>query len=257
MKANRTKIIKGVVSLLMLAGITALPVVAWFHSQRTLARMQRVNPPDAIYLSAAHRENEVNFQVGGVDVADLDHQDYVFSVAGKRISTYRLRLAHTTNNPFTYTLYEANFYDSATKPATGEFVEYRASGVKTPGADAITVNPDVTGGETYYYSIKTQTVGETTSPVLVSGRVLNADSNDSSIAAASGQYHTYTYGSQSTNIQKNAEPLYWISNDITGSAANSPSFCHNYILRVSWDPEEVDLLNRETDIIYLYVNGSI
>lgn len=220
---------------------------AWFSRQHNIARMQEVVPPNAIFLSAAHRKAEINFQIGEVNTsADATHRDYVFSVSGTGVPYYLLELAHTTNNPFTYTIYPAKF--SATKPKSGtdgvDYVSFTAPSENTTGAPA-TVPNDVTVGTTYYYTIN----GE-----AISGTYLNAIGGSSPlIAQSSGTQHNATYntGDNPDLVQKNAEPLYWKSTVLSGS---SDAFCHNYIIRVDWDGATLDKKTKETDIIYLYAS---
>lgn len=52
------------------------------------------------------------------------------------------------------------------------------------------------------------------------------------------------------NVQKNAEPLYWVKKRIESSSTSEP-FYTNYILELSWREDE-----KETDILYLIARTS-
>lgn len=221
---------------------------AWFSRQHKIARMQEVVPPNTIFLSAAHRKAEINFQIGEVNTsATATHKDYVFSVSGAGVPYYLLELAHTTNNPFTYTIYPATF--SATKPAGTDGVDYVsfvAPADNTAGSPSTITNiGDVTTGTTYYYTIN----GD-----AISGTFLNKASDSPLLANSSGTEHNKTYNNTAGNVdlvQKNAEPLYWKSTTLTG---DTNAFAHNYIIRVDWTGAVLDKRTKETDIIYLYAS---
>ena len=70
------------------------------------------------------------------------------------------------------------------------------------------------------------------SSVSYSGHYLNWSSK----FAANSTYHIDTYGTDQTNVQEHAEPLYWQANHITGGdPTRGNAFYHEYILRISWD----------------------
>lgn len=222
---------------------------AWFSQSHKIARMQEVVPPNTIFLSAAHRKAEINFQIGEVNTsASATHRDYVFSVSGSGVPYYLLELAYTTNNPFTYTIYPATF--SSTKPNGVEgvdYVEFKATAANTPGSPSTITNiDDVTENTTYYYTVN---------GAAVTGSYLNRDGSSLPLLAqSSGPQHNKTYNNTTGNVdqvQKNAEPLYWKSSAIVG---DTRGFCHNYIIRVDWDSAVLDKKTKETDIIYLFAS---
>lgn len=210
--------------LLLLSAI--VPVYAWFASQHDLAAYAPVSSPEALYIGAGHTELENDLfedirymYFNGMDVTDETHYvDRVFCVYGKSISGYRLQLAYTTNNQFTYEIYHAT--ESQVQSASA--VAYSTHGA-TP--------------TTYYYSINGSAIAGTyLNKTTVEGEDL-----------ASQTYHTDTYGSYS-NVNKYAEPIYW---QTTGVEAGSPhgrgNFVNYYILRVRTDAKSLN--DRETDVI--------
>lgn len=46
--------------------IVSLPVSAWFAYQREIVKLQKIQSPNALVLSAAHREDSVNFEINGI-----------------------------------------------------------------------------------------------------------------------------------------------------------------------------------------------
>lgn len=62
------------------------------------------------------------------------------------------------------------------------------------------------------------------------------------------QYHTETYGTY-TNVQKNAEPLYWLA-ECTANAATGIDY---YVLVVDWEAgaDKDKIINKDTEMVYL------
>ena len=58
------------------------------------------------------------------------------------------------------------------------------------------------------------------------------------------KYHTETYGTY-TNVQKNAEPLYWQAE----RTANAKTGIDYYVLVVSWT--DTNVTNKDTEMIYI------
>lgn len=58
------------------------------------------------------------------------------------------------------------------------------------------------------------------------------------------KYHTETYGTY-TNVQKNAEPLYWLAK----RTANAKNGIDYYVLVVSWT--DTNVTNKDTEMIYI------
>lgn len=59
------------------------------------------------------------------------------------------------------------------------------------------------------------------------------------------QYHEETYGTY-TNVQKNAEPLYWLAE----CTANAKTGIDYYVLVVNWS-DTTNVTNKDTEMIYI------
>lgn len=130
--------------LLTLIIMIAIPVAAWFGSQRRIIKLQKIQSPNMLILSAAHREDKMYFEIDGINVDEgvlkyvgqddsgapkteavkitddsgnevnkkITHKDYVFCITGDAVDEFTIQLAYTTNNPFKYQVYAANEYGS-------------------------------------------------------------------------------------------------------------------------------------------------
>ena len=257
--------------VLTAAVIAIIPTYAWFSYQRRAAEMFKVEYPNALYINAAQREDQVQFDLSGINVneywrnesgqlldingdvvtgeaspAKITKKQYVFSVSGSNTKKYILQLAHTTNNYFTYTVYHAEQTDEI--PETGEYVKY----VTTVDPDVHTENPFLAVGddvvntessETKYY-IKGQNVGLQSK---------NADANDSTRAKDGSndtKYYPKSYGDNS-NVEERAIPMYWQREITVTSADPNKRFCDYYILEITWpDRAGKNIEDKETDIVY-------
>ena len=280
-RRRRVEII--VAMLLTIALLIAVPVYSWFSYQRKAAEMFKVEYPNALYINAAHREDRIFFNLDGIDIGEykldpatntqikdavtgdpikVDQMMYVFSVSGSNTTSFRLQMAHTTNNLFNYTLYEAKQYREYSAAATAagndidRIVRYEMNtGSHTENTiqvvgDLISDEDDETG--TLYYV-------KNTTPL--SGRYLNEDSTNTKLGIKStdNTYYSQTYG-DNTNVQLNAVPKYWQS-DVTlvTSGDNkevdaNKNFCKYFILVVTWkDQEQSTQEDKETDLIYFSV----
>ena len=183
----------------MAAGLT----YAWFRQSYSLSTVAKIKASIRLDLAAGNGEDASRFQIGTVDttgegVTSKDYKDYVIAVKKDKPTNYILQIGHTTNIPFTYTLYKATEDNSGT--------------VIYVGADNITHK---------YKKSDTE----------IKGKYLNKISDDKILANSTGTYHEQTYESYS-KIQENAEPLYWKSNDPTlGTGTDLVDY---YILTVSW-----------------------
>ena len=133
-------------AVLTVSVVTIIPVYAWFSSQKKAAEMYKVKHPDSLFINAAHREDQVNFDLGEINLLEVRHDYngnwldehgeivndkskadtidrmlYAFSVSGTNCKSYILQMAHTTNNMFTYKIYNAQqyFYDKGTQANAG------------------------------------------------------------------------------------------------------------------------------------------
>lgn len=134
-------------SVVTVALLTSLPVLAWFSYRRQVMKLQKVEAPNTLILSAAHREDVACFEINGIDADDIavdvygnkltetvtvdgeaktrdkkiTYKDYVFCVTGDAVDKFTIQLAYTTNNPFTYEVYAAKelTYDELQTDLTG------------------------------------------------------------------------------------------------------------------------------------------
>ena len=79
-------------AVLTLSLFIGIPVYGWFHWQRELARLERIHAPNALIVTAAHREDAFYLEMGtidvsarwrdglGQDVGQMLYKDYVFCV---------------------------------------------------------------------------------------------------------------------------------------------------------------------------------
>ena len=210
---------------------------AWFGIIRMLAAYAPISKPESLYIGAGHRDfDPVNMMFtsdhfedirylyfNGIDVnEERDHYDYVFCIFGKAVTSYKLQLAYTTNNQFTYEIFRAT-----------------ESSVYSAAAVAYTTHTDP--AETYYYSPSTGVAlaGGFLNDQTVGGETIadNTLHGDTSALDPAGTYD---------NVQKYAEPLYW---QTTGAEPGNyrGDFINYYILRVNLNGKTVN--DRETDVI--------
>ena len=213
--------------ILSIAAVTSLTVSAWLIVRKELAAYAPVSTNEALYIGAGHADSDTFENVrylyfDGIDANDeTGYSDYVFCVFGHFVSGFRLQLAYTTNNQFTYDIFHAT--ESSTNSA---------------GAVAHTTHADP--AVTYYYTIDPQ------NSTAIAGSFLNATTDNGETVATNGQ-HVATYGTYATaNVDKYAEPLYWqTTNVITGNFHGD--FVKYFILRVYIGNKESN--DRETDVL--------
>lgn len=235
MEEKRKSKIIYIVLLLCLFGVAAGLTYAWFRQSYSLSTVAKIKASIRLDLAAGNGEDASRFQIGTVDTTGEDetknYKDYVIAVKKDKPTNYILQIGHTTNIPFTYTLYKATEDNSGT--------------VIYVGADNITHK---------YKKSDTE----------INGKYLNKKSED--IILANDKYHSQTYESYS-KIQENAEPLYWQSTDALGSGTDLVDY---YILTVSWAKRPAgqwedkandkykyidDIEDKETDIVYISVSA--
>ena len=230
------KLIKHIVvaAVLFVALTASLPVYAWFSLKGDLAAYAPISSPEALYIGAGHIDMENNvfedvryMYFNGLDVTGLGatgfdddsdcwYVDRVFCVYGKAVSGYKLQLAYTTNNRFTYEIFHAD-----------------ESSVESEGAVRYTTHSDTP--ETYYYSVSgTSLMGTYLNKQTVNGEDI-----------ATGTLHFVTYG-EYTSVNKYVEPVYWQTNAVEEGSARE-NFVNYYILRVKMNGKNEN--DRETDIL--------
>jgi len=264
-------VIATIISTIALA--VAIPVYAWFSNQRKAAEMFKVKCPNSLYINAAHREDQVNFALGGIDVNEpqlnadgsiktvnndpngspifITEKRYVFSVSGSSTEIFTLQLAHTNNNLFTYKIYEAT--ETQTKPDTGVYVEYTATGEHTENTMVFT-GDNVTKDTPLYY-VKGAEITNALADVDNAGYMNMPEG--ASTANGPGQNspeYTITYAGN-TNVQAHAVPSYWQATIDSNQGANK-QFCRYFILEVTWNYEvqSTTQTTKETDLVYLSVD---
>ncbi|MBO4432109.1 MAG: hypothetical protein J5852_01120 [Clostridia bacterium] len=220
------------IAVILIMTILTASVLAWFVMKNGLLSYIPVANPELLFIGAGHRDfDSANHEFtddhfedirylyfNGIDVEadDADYYDYVFCVYGSMVSGYRLQLAYTTNNQFSYEIFHAN-----------------ESTVTSEGAVAYTTHTDTP--QTFYYSAN---------GAAISGSFLN-DTTISGEKLANSTKHTETYGSYN-NVNKYAEPLYWQTTNMEHGYI-SGDFINYYILRVNVGDKAVN--DRETDVI--------
>ena len=168
---------------------------AWLSYMRRLETAATVDMPTLI-LQGPYGSDTAPIELGDIDVTQESPRRYVFSVVSVDADYYQLQLAHTTNIPFTYTIYKTGL--------------------------------DKTG--TYFASAAGHDYGYELSDYLP-GNYLNMESE----YQANRILHEKTYETYSTEyVQENAEPLYWQSKSVEVEKHDYQR--DYYILEISWEP---------------------
>ena len=116
--------------ILTVALFVSAPSFAWFSYKRRIVKLQKVEAPNVLVLSAAHREESMCFEINGIDPNEvaknvrlnpimeevggesrekkITYKDYAFCVTGTAVDKFTIQLTYTTNNPFTYAVYAAD-----------------------------------------------------------------------------------------------------------------------------------------------------
>lgn len=199
--------------------LVALPVYAWFTHKRSIALTTKINAPTQLYITAGNKESVANLEMADIDVENGSYKDFVFGIGGTDVQNYQIQLAHTTNIPFEYEIYRAKSVQEADKD--DDTVVYVSNEVN----------------KTFYYNID----GD-----KISGNYLNQNGSE---ILANSTLHEKSYDTYS-NVQKNAEALYWQSTDLSVTDTEDP-FCDYFIIRVKWNDKVQN--NKETDMVYLTV----
>ena len=266
--------------------LTALPVVAWFSYQRGIVKLQKIQSPNTLVLSAAHREDCVNFEINGINADEnmldgnndpitennkpkkITHKDYVFAVSGTAVDKFTIQLAYTTNNPFTYEVYAADEVteDKLPTPVAGQEKNYVAYVVKAdpaagvPVLDGAEYHLDAEEDDILYYLIDSDCSGTTDGKYT--GTYLNRVFDASDHENANSLYHTDTYEKSAAyaNVHPDAEPVYWQATNVEAfpgkTNSNKDPFSRHFILRVKWKDGDLDNTTKETDIVYITVKAT-
>lgn len=196
--------------------LAAVGTVAWMRHIRSLQTATLVQVTSlSLEGPNPNTPNTAIINLGDKDISTGGSASYVFGVRTNNVPSFTVQLAHTTNIPFTYTIYPA-----------------------TPVASGQT--PDITEDGASFVKSATS----------LSGEYANQTALGSNLARRDDDYYNSTYGVKGSvygNVQKNAMPLYWQSSNISPSSENSVTY---FILEVSWTAGEND---KETDMVYLTV----
>jgi len=264
-------------------------VYAWFTNRREAARFERIDRPNSLYITAAHREDAINFVMDDINVngkwidsdgneEDAKYQDYVFSVAGERIDTFTLQLAHTTNNQYKYEIFLAERYEPEGTDIEGkDYITYTVMN-DTP-EDVPYESDDIRTGTVLKYRPKMIEVDDVWLPLTLN-RTLKTDPETSEIL----ETNVYNYGTGSsvtfngaylngtdggtantslrpksydryTNVEPHANALYWQCTNIPGGdSTTNEAFYVEFILRVYFNGNSTAY--KDTDIIYLTASGT-
>lgn len=262
-------------------------VYAWFTNRRQAARFERINSPNTLYITAAHREDVVNLVMDDINVSDkwiasdgteydMKYKDYVFSVAGERIDTFTLQLAHTTNNRYQYEIFLAERYTPQATDVEGrDYVSYKVTNEIAEDvpyeADSIATNtvlyyrpklsaPKESGGLPITLNETVKTDDETSDQIetnvyngiTFNGHYLNGvDGETANRSIQSQSYDSYP----DKYIEEHANALYWQCTNVPGGDNTTNSaFYVEFILRVYFNENPTAF--KDTDIIYITASGT-
>lgn len=223
-RLNRMQLAATLCGLLLILSV-AIPAMAWFRQMKSIQTITMINDPNMLIIGAGDAQSFKKIELGYIDVSQshIDHKDVVFCVYSTGPRNYYLQLAHTTNIGFRYQIFPA----------------VKGSG---GGSEELTYL-----GNTYTFDLQKPLAGD----------YLNKIDEHTLLGRKDGNYHNTTYanGDQSyTEVQKNAEPLYWKADGMLSLAA-SPNlalqniYVNHFVLRISWDTDFTN--NKETDMLYL------
>lgn len=222
-KQNKWQKLQLVLALVATAALAVMVgTQAWLSYMRRLETAATVDMPTLI-LQGPKDSDAAPIELGDIDVTQGNSRDYVFSVVSVDADFYQLQLAHTTNIPFTYTIYR--------------------TGINQTDDKSVTV-----GNYSYGYSNEDK----------LSGSYLNLPQSGTLPRIADTTLHDQTYGDYGIHqdssldpnkVHINAEPLYWQSDSV--QVDNHDYQRDYYILEISWDASLKN--NKETDMVYLTV----
>ena len=253
MKDKVKKIKKKTILLITLAAtgliLVGVIVYAWFFYKRQLDTLTWIKTPIRLEIGSGNNHDIAYLDMGSIDADTQDHSmNYVFCVYGEPIDMYSLQLAYTTNIPFYYEVYRAQLSTSG----------------QTTSDNMVNVPftyTDNSGEHTENF-----TYDKSSTPVISAMPL--SKMNEAEIKKH--QSHNLSYGDEngqnavdSSKVQKNAEPLYWLASENNldmlnprnkgTNAFGGDCFCDYFILRVHWVENTVSN-DKETDMVYLTVS---
>ena len=251
---NKVKKIKKKTILLITLAATGLILVgvivyAWFFYKRQLDTLTWIKTPIRLEIGSGNNHDIAYLDMGSIDADTTERSmNYVFCVYGEPIDMYSLQLAYTTNIPFYYEVYRAQLSTSG----------------QTTSDNMVNVPftyTDNSGEHTENF-----TYDKSSTPVISAMPL--SKMNEAEIKKH--QSHNLSYGDEngqnavdSSKVQKNAEPLYWLASENNldmlnprnkgTNAFGGDCFCDYFILRVHWVENTVSN-DKETDMVYLTVS---
>ena len=228
---NKRKLIASAsVTAVVLALVIGLSY-AWFFNQSNIATLISIAPPAPIAIKGPHGNS-----LTSLDLNYTEEDKKGDTVTIRRVisiendgSKHRIEIVHTTNlQGLTFKLYAANEVSEGTEGILSE--------------------------DNFKYKY------DSTSPIA--GSYINAAAESNGYKSAvenSNSEHKWNYG-EYENVQKHAEPIYWITssaleaseNNVSSGALEGESTEENtkcltyYVLEISWIEK-----TKETDIFYV------
>ena len=261
-KLNKSKKIRLVAALLVtFAALVIMPVYAWFSHERKLAELQMIKSPDLLYITAANAEAVKNLDISGVNVEatkivngteqNITSKLFPFCVAGEYVPDFTLQLAHTSNNPFKYEIFEGTVYttEEAARATGKEYVEYNVT-YNLNGINITGLNRDSISAGDILYIVKDSSLqtGSANNTKEFTGRYLNMSDNN---RTATTKYLEECYGTYTTFTNYEL-PLYWQCSNIPSvpdPLNHGNTFFKTFIIEVSWNAGGI-VNSKETDIVY-------
>lgn len=235
-KAQKIELV--LAAVLTLAIIIGVPVYAWFVQEDRVEAFTKIKAPITLDIRAGKKKDIENFVLDGIDLKGImennEPERFVFCVkTGKPDVEYDIQLAHTTNIPFTYTL-------------------YRAAEVTDGGSYHVDFTPIDYPDEHTYYKID----GAALNLEILNGDQATASHYGRELAKNYDGYYSITYDSQATDgiPEIYAVPLYSQAT-VTAIDADYDFF----ILELGWtassktdfDQWNIADNNKESDVIYI------
>ena len=265
--------------------LISAPVYAWFNYRRRVIKLQEIEAPNVLFISAAHREASAHFEMNGINADEIlvdgeghaildendngqkiTHKYYVFNVTGDAVDKFTIQLAYTTNNPLKYEVYAAKELTSQPAYTAGEEIDYV---VYHPTNDVVTNVPELDAekyntdfnGDALYYQIDIN-CGESQgvdASGKYTGTFLNSSDGAKAYADANNEYLDDSYGDYNV-IEPDAKPVYWQASGVSAfpgeTNSNKLPFSRHFILKVSWEPDTLKNSDKETDIVYISVKAT-
>lgn len=226
------RLIQAVLLVLAVGALITGTTMAWFTNQYRISSAAKIHPP--AYISIRDPGDTVIQSIDlSYDKSEIRDGKVTllrpFVIRSEK-SSYDLCIAHTTNiSGLSIQLFQATDVSEDTPDVL--------AGIAANGKPYYWGKDGENLFNKQYYVNKVEVADE-----LIADETHPANFETFQIAE-DGRYG---------NVQKNAEPLYWVSTDIQAtSSTGSEDYYTNYILEISW--AETD---KETDILYVIAQAS-